>query len=92
MEPVERSDHTNVYRGEHEDPATGQTINEGVGDLTYKRGEVGQVLVHFVPTLEELRVLTQGGHVELAIYAEPIPPVSLVAVPTPEQEAAADES
>ena len=88
MEPVERSDHDALYKGEHVDPATEEVVNEGVGDLTYKRGEAGQVLVHFVPSLEELKTLTKGGHVEIGIYVDPIPPIHVIAVPTPEQEAA----
>lgn len=86
MDPVERSDHTSVYKGEHEAP-DGSIVNEGVGDLTYKRGEEGQVLAHFAPTLEELQILTRGGHIEVGIYVDPIPPIHVTAVPTPEQEA-----
>lgn len=84
MDPTERSDHTSTYQGEHVDKA-GRIVNEGVGDLHYKRGPDEQVLVHFVPSLEELQILSQGGHVEIGIYAEPIPPLHVIAVPQTEE-------
>ena len=79
MDPVERSDHTSVYRGEHEED--GEIVNEGVGDLTYKRGEHGEVCVHFAPELEDLRTLQGGGHIEIGIFVDPIPPIAVRAVP-----------
>jgi len=87
MNPVERSDHDVVYKGEHEGP-DGVLYNEGVGDLSCRRvqTESGTAIVaHFRPSLEELQILTRGGHVELAIFTEPIPPISIVAVPQPEE-------
>lgn len=79
-DPVEREDHDSVYRGEHTNE-DGDLVNEGVGDLHYKRGDANQVLVHFAPSLEELQVLTRGGHIEIGIYVDPIPPIHVTAIP-----------
>jgi hypothetical protein len=84
VEPIERSDHDSTYKGEHEGE-DGEIVNEGVGDLTYKRGDRDQVLTHWIPTIDEIGILQQGGHVEVGIYAEPIPPIHVVAVPQPEE-------
>lgn len=48
-----------------------------VGDLVCQRLEPGQILSVWQPTEEERAVLAAGGKVELVVWGEPIPPVSL---------------
>jgi len=67
MEPVVRLDHNFVYEGG----------SDAVGDLACRR-ENGEVYSHWELTPNELAQLTHGdAHIELGIFAEPIPPVSL---------------
>lgn len=71
MKPVRTGASNRVYRGPNED----------VGDLWCyipRRGEVRSV---WEPTDEERELLAAGGRVELALYAEPIPPISLAVLP-----------
>lgn len=70
MHPIKTADLDIVYRGPTED----------IGDLWCRRKE-GAVCSVWRPTDEERALLAAGGAVELAIYTEPIPPVSLVVRP-----------
>lgn len=82
MEPVKRKSHDIDYIGQREE--YGETVLEGVGNLPCKRveGPHGTVLLsHWRPSPEELEVLVDGGVVELGLYAEPIPPVSVNVAP-----------
>lgn len=74
MLPVKRHDTPGTYVGEREEG--GETVLEGVGDLPFKR-DGGAVVSYWQPSEDELVVLNNGGHVELAIYHEPIPPVAV---------------
>lgn len=70
MEPVKRRSHNFTYKGPTPD----------IGDLSCERRD-GAVFSHWQPTEEELATLNAGGAVELGIYVEPIPPVSVAVVP-----------
>lgn len=66
MEPVKRSTHNFTYLGPRPD----------IGDLSCERRD-GGVFSHWRPSKADLQVLAAGGVVELGLYVEPIPPVSL---------------
>lgn len=66
MEPVKRSTHTFVYRGPTPE----------IGDLSCERKR-GGVFSHWKPSQADLDVLNAGGVVELGLFHEPIPPISL---------------
>lgn len=83
MRPVKRQEHTAKYVGEHIDEESGEVVNKGVGDLPYIRHE-GVVFSHWQPDEEERQIIAQGGQVVLGIHQEPIPPVSVGAVPAGE--------
>jgi hypothetical protein len=80
MEPVKRSDHNHVYKGEHFDQKLGRVVNKGVGDLSCFRERPGLVRGHWKPSPEELAILNAGGHVEVGVWTEPIPPLSVNAI------------
>lgn len=52
----------------------------GIGDLKCERIRPGLVRSFWKPSPLELLILRRGGVVELVIYDEPIPPVSLTAL------------
>jgi len=78
MDPVQNSWCNFTYRGPH----------EGIGDLPCRREPsslgLNVVASYWKPTPEELEQLGRGGTVCLKIFSEPIPPVSLGVVFTPE--------
>ncbi len=74
MEPVKRSTHNLVYRGPTPD----------VGDLSCERRD-GGIYSHWRPSKADLDILAQGGVVNLGLFAEPIPPISM-GVKLPEEE------
>lgn len=69
MEPVKLEKHNFTYKGSTPE----------VGDLSCERRH-GGVFSHWQPSDDELRILNDGGYVELGVFTEPIPPVSLKAV------------
>jgi hypothetical protein len=77
MEPTNNSWCNFVYRGPR----------QNIGDLPCRREtEHGMRVVraYFKPSSDELKELIAGGSLCLSIYTEPIPPVSLGVVFTPE--------
>lgn len=52
----------------------------GIGDLQCERVRPGLIRSFWEPSQAELERLREGGVVELLIWTEPIPPVSLNAV------------
>lgn len=62
---------TLVYRGDAE---------KGIGDLECERVMPGLIRSFWEPSPEELEKLNDGGVIELAIWGEPIPPVSVNAL------------
>jgi hypothetical protein len=76
MEPVKRSTHNHVYLGPTPD----------IGDLSCERRD-GGVYSHWRPSQADLDVLNAGGVIELGLFHEPIPPISLgVKLPEPEEK------
>lgn len=73
MEPVKRKSHHLTYKGSRPD----------IGDLSCERHDRA-IYSHWKPSVEELKMLAEGGVVELGFYREPIPPVSMGVVPTEE--------
>jgi hypothetical protein len=67
MKPIKTVDTEIVYRGP----------TAGIGDLWCHRVEPGQIRSFWKPSEDELRVLNEGGCVELDLYNEPIPPMSV---------------
>jgi hypothetical protein len=70
MRPVGNERTTLVYRGPTPD----------IGDLECERIRPGVIRSFWLPTSEELAKLNAGGVVELVLWAEPIPPISLNAL------------
>lgn len=78
MDPIKTAAANFVYRGPHDD----------IGDLWVQRipadaprGRAEQIRSVWRPTDEERRMIAEGGAIELALwYAEPIPPLSVVAL------------
>lgn len=66
MEPVERRHHNHVYK----------SPDDSVRDLSGYAVE-GAFSSHWRPTSEELAVLVEGGDVELTVFAQPVPPVTV---------------
>lgn len=71
MEPVKTRACNIVYKGPSEE----------IGDLSCRRVAPGEIASYWHPSPDELNVLRQGGHVELTILGEPIPPVAVNVVP-----------
>lgn len=66
MRPVKTEACNMVYKG-----------SGAVHDLNCQRIELGQIASFWRPTRSELEILNDGGLIELVIYSEPIPPVSI---------------
>lgn len=75
MYSLSRLDHNFTYHGPTED----------IGDLSC-RVDGGVVCSHWRPTEDELKLLNEGGCLELAIVGHPIPPVSLIVVKADQPE------
>lgn len=71
MKPVRHGASNLVYRG----PAP------GIGDLWCQRVKPGQIRVVYEFDEAERKQIAEGGRVELAMYCEPIPPVSMIVLP-----------
>lgn len=71
MKPVRHAGSNIIYRG----PAA------GIGDLWCQRVEPGQIRVVYEFTDEERKLVAAGGRVELAMFSEPIPPISMIVLP-----------
>jgi len=76
MKPVSNSRTTLVYRGPSPE----------IGDLQCERVQAGLVRSFWKPSAAELAILNDDGVVELAIWNEPIPPVSLNALTAAQAE------
>lgn len=70
MRPVDNERTVIVYRGPTPE----------VGDLKCERVRPGLIRSFWQPSAEELAKLVGGGVVELVIWGEPIPPVSVTAL------------
>lgn len=66
MDPIKRDSHDLTYAGPTPD----------IGDLSCERRD-GAIYSHWRPSAEELEELKAGGVIELGIFTEPIPPVSI---------------
>lgn len=73
MRPVKVAQSNIVYRGPTAE----------IGDLWCQRVSPGQIASVWEPSDEERQLLAEGGRVELVLWSEPIPPISL-AVLAPE--------
>lgn len=72
MHPIRTEQANVVYRGPRDD----------IGDLWVQRdAQLGGVFATYELTDEDRAMLAQGGHLELGIYCEPMPPVSLRVMP-----------
>jgi hypothetical protein len=71
MEPIRHAGSNLVYRG----PAT------DVGDLWCQRIKPGQIRVVYELDDAERARIAEGGRIELAMYCEPIPPISMIVLP-----------
>ncbi|MFL5954770.1 MAG: hypothetical protein ACJ76I_11760 [Gaiellaceae bacterium] len=67
MKPVRVASSNAVYRGP----------NDAIGDLWCERVAPGHILVVYEPDDDERAILAAGGRVELALFNEPIPPISI---------------
>lgn len=70
MHPIKTARANVVYRGD------GQTV----GDVWVEREAEGRVLLTYELDDADRAAIAAGGRLELAIYAEPIPPVSLAVI------------
>lgn len=68
MKPVRHAGSNLVYRG----PAP------GIGDLWCRREAPGEIRVVYELSDADREMIAAGGRIELAMYSEPIPPVSMV--------------
>jgi hypothetical protein len=72
MRPVRFGSANFVYRGPTPE----------IGDLWVRRGDMdGSVRSVWEPTDAERKMIAEGGRIELAIFHELIPPVSVAAIP-----------
>lgn len=71
MNPVKFEAANMVYRGPAPD----------IGDLWCQRVEPGRIATVWEPDEDERRMLAAGGRVLLTLLSEPIPPVSVQAIP-----------
>lgn len=67
MNPVRTADANMVYKGPSEE----------VGDLHCQRVELGLIASVWEPNEEERKLLAEGGRVQLWLWTEPIPPISM---------------
>lgn len=67
MLPVKPLDANVVYKGP----------TENIGDLECTRVELGHIKVQFRLSVDELSWINAGALIQLDLYTEPIPPVSL---------------
>ena len=71
MRPVRHAGSNVVYRGPTED----------IGDLWCQRVKPGEIRVVYELDDQDREQIAAGGSVELAMYCEPIPPVSMLVLP-----------
>lgn len=71
MKPVRHAGSNLVYRGPTPD----------IGDLWCQRSRPHEIRVVYEFTDDERALIAAGGRVELAMYYEPIPPISMVVLP-----------
>lgn len=76
MEHVKQESHNVTFKGEREEE--GETVLQGVGDLSAERYESPwgpAVRSHWKPDEEDLRILNEGGLVQLEVVSAVTPPV-----------------
>lgn len=71
MKPVRHAGSNVIYRG----PAP------GIGDLWCQRVQPGEVRVVYELDDADRELIAKAGRIELAMFSEPIPPVSMVVLP-----------
>lgn len=59
-----------MYRGNGKD----------IADLSCERVQRGLIRSFWKPSDEEIQILKDGGYIELLIWNEPIPPISITAI------------
>lgn len=82
MKHINRSDHTAVIKGEREEG--GVTVLPGVGDLSARMHADGGrpcITSHWQPDEDDLKILNEGGVVELDVLSSQTPPVRVSVVP-----------
>lgn len=53
---------------------------DDIGDLYCERVRPGMIRSFWKPTGQEITTLIEGGYIELLIWNEPIPPISINAI------------
>lgn len=71
MHPIKHDSSNMVYRGPTPD----------IGDLWVQRVEPHQIRVVYDLTDHDRELIAAGGRIELAMYYEPIPPISMAVLP-----------
>lgn len=80
MDPVHRTDHNHVYKA--------PPGSDDIGDL-HCRVDGAVTYSHWLPSQDELKMLNEGGHIQLHVMGHPHPPVGLdvvEALPKPTDE------
>ena len=76
MKPIKTASTSMTYYGPTAD----------IGNLPCNRMQTGQISSVWKPSPDERRMIAEGGNIEVVLYTEPIPPLSVMA--TDEQEVA----
>jgi hypothetical protein len=76
MRPVRTANANIVYRGPTPE----------IGDLHCQRVRPGEIRSVWEPTDQERELLARGGRVEVGLFSEPIPPISVIVVSEEESE------
>lgn len=76
MRPVKVAQSNIVYRGPTAE----------IGDLWCERVSPGQIASVWEPSDEERELLAAGGRIELLLWSEPIPPISLAVLAAEDSE------
>ena len=76
MQPTENPMCNIVYRGNGDD----------IVDLPCERRQLGEIHAYYGPSAHDAHLVVPGFVIDLGIYAEPIPPVSVGIVKGPEPE------
>lgn len=76
MRPIRTQTCNLVYKGP----------TPGIGDLHCERVRAGEIVSFWRPSRDELEAIAAGAVIELSIFGEPIPPVSVNVVQVVEQD------
>lgn len=71
MKPIRHAGSHVVYKGPTEE----------IGDLWCQRVRPGQIRVVYELDDHDRELIAAGGRIELAMYSEPIPPISMAVLP-----------